>query len=71
MEHYEINDKVEYYVKRGKLHYHRVGYIKDYRKGLFGARYLVCVADKVRELDFVKPKQILGLAPRKEYKLTK
>lgn len=71
MDKYELNDKVEYYVKRGKQYFHRVGYIKGFRKGLFCSQYLVCAADKVREIDFVKPKQIFGLAPRKEYNTIK
>ena len=65
---YELNSRVEYYVYRdGKKKFHRVGYVKAYRKGLFKTRYIVCTADKTREVDEIKPKQILGFAPKKEY----
>ena len=31
---YNLNDRVEYYVFReGKMKYHRVGFVKAYRKG--------------------------------------
>lgn len=65
---YELNSRVEYYVFRGGKKFHRVGYVKAYRKGLFKTRYIVCTADKTREVDEIKPKQILGFAPKKEYK---
>lgn len=66
---YELNSRVEYYVYRdGKKKFHRVGYVKAYRKGLFKTRYIVCTADKIREVDEIAPKQILGFAPKKEYK---
>lgn len=65
---WNINDRVEYYVYRGLKKYHRVGFVKAYRKGLFKTRYIVCTADKIREVDEIAPKQILGLAPKKEYK---
>lgn len=65
---YNLNDRIEYYVCRGKQRFHRVGYVKAYRKGLFKTRYIGCTADKIREVDEIKPKQILGLAPKKEYK---
>lgn len=68
MKQYELNDRVEYYVFREGKKYHRVGYVKAYRKGLFKTRYIVCTADKIREVDEIKPKQILGFAPKKEYK---
>ena len=43
---YELNSRVEYYVYRdGKKKFHRVGYVKAYRKGLFKSRYIVCTAD--------------------------
>lgn len=64
---YNLNDRIEYYVYRGKQKFHRVGYVKAYRKGLFKTRYIVCTADKIREVDEIKPKQILGFAPKKEY----
>lgn len=64
---YNLNDRVEYYVFRDGKKYHKVGYVKAYRKTLFKARYIVCTADKIREVDDIKPKQILGLAPKKEY----
>lgn len=65
---YELNSRVEYYVYRdGKKKFHRVGYVKAYRKTLFKTRYIVCTADKTREVDEIKPKQILGFAPKKEY----
>lgn len=67
MKQYELNDRVEYYVFREGKKYHRVGYVKAYRKGLFKTRYIVCTADKIREVDEIKPKQILGFAPKKEY----
>lgn len=66
---YELNSRVEYYVYRdGKKKFHRVGFVKAYRKGLFKTRYIVCTADKIREVDEIKPKQILGFAPKREYK---
>ena len=66
---YELNSRVEYYVYRdGKKKFHRVGFVKAYRKGLFKTRYIVCTADKIREVDEIAPKQILGFAPKKEYK---
>lgn len=68
MKQYELNDRVEYYVFRQGKKFHRVGYVKAYRKGLFKTRYIVCTADKTREVDEIKPKQILGFAPKKEYK---
>lgn len=65
---WNINDRIEYYVFRdGKMKYHRVGFVKAYRKGLFKTRYIVCTADRIREVDEIKPKQILGFAPKKEY----
>ena len=65
---YELNSRVEYYVYRdGKKKFHRVGYVKAYRKTLFKTRYIVCTADKTREVDEIAPKQILGFAPKKEY----
>lgn len=65
---WNINDRVEYYVYRdGKKKFHRVGYVKAYRKTLFKTRYIVCTADKIREVDEIAPKQILGFAPKKEY----
>ena len=72
MKQYELNDLIEYYVFRdGKMKYHRVGFVKAYRKGLFKTRYIVCSADKIRKVDEIKPKQILGFAPKKEYKPNK
>ena len=68
MKQYELNDRIEYYVFREGKKYHRVGFVKAYRKGLFKTRYIVCTADKVREVDEIAPKQILGFAPKKEYK---
>lgn len=68
MKQYELNDRIEYYVFREGNKYHKVGYVKAYRKGLFKSRYIVCTADKIREVDEIKPKQILGFAPKKEYK---
>lgn len=65
---YNLNDRIEYYVNRGKQKFHKVGFVKAYRKGLFKTRYIVCTADKIREVDEIKPKQILGFAPKKEYK---
>lgn len=66
---YELNSRVEYYVYRdGKKKSHRVGFVKAYRKTLFKTRYIVCTADKIREVDEIAPKQILGFAPKKEYK---
>ena len=67
MKQYELNDRVEYYVFRQGKKFHRVGYVKAYRKGLFKTRYIVCTADKIREVDEIKPKQILGFAPKKEH----
>lgn len=68
MKQYELNDRVEYYVFRDGKKFHRVGFVKAYRKGLFKTRYIVCTADRIREVDEIKPKQILGFAPKKEYK---
>lgn len=66
MKQYELNDRVEYYVFRdGKKKFHKVGFVKAYRKGLFKTRYIVCTADKIREVDEIKPKQTLGFAPKK------
>lgn len=65
---WNINDRVEYYVYRDGSKFHRVGFVKAYRKGLFKTRYIVCTADKIREVDEIAPKQILGFAPKKEYK---
>lgn len=67
MKQYELNSRVEYYVFRDGKKYHRVGFVKAYRKTLFKTRYIVCTADKIREVDEIKPGQILGLAPKKEY----
>lgn len=66
---YELNSRVEYYVYRdgNRKKFHRVGFVKAYRKGLFKTRYIVCTADKIREVDEIAPKQILGFAPKKEY----
>lgn len=58
----------KYYVFRQGKKYHRVGFVKAYRKGLFKTRYIVCTADRIREVDEIKPKQILGFAPKKGYK---
>lgn len=66
MKQYELNDRVEYYVFRQGKKFHRVGFVKAYRKGLFKTRYIVCTADKIREVDEIAPKQILGFAPKKE-----
>lgn len=63
---YDLNSRIEYYVYRGGNKYHKVGYVKAYRKTLFKTRYIVCTADKIREVDEIKPKQILGFAPKKE-----
>lgn len=65
---YDLNSKIEYYIFRGGKKFHRVGFVKAYRKELFKTRYIVCTADKIREVDEIKPKQILGFAPKKEYK---
>lgn len=65
---YNLNDRIEYYVYRDGSKFHRVGFVKAYRKGLFKTRYIVCTADRIREVDEIKPKQILGFAPKKEYK---
>lgn len=64
---YELNSRVEYYVYRDGKKFHKVGFVKAYRKTLFKTRYIVCTADKIREVDEIKPKQILGFAPKKEY----
>ena len=64
---YDLNTRIEYYVYREGRKFHRVGFVKAYRKGLFKTRYIVCTADKVREVDEIAPKQILGFAPKKEY----
>lgn len=71
MKLYELNSRVEYYVFREGKKYHRVGFVKAYRKTLFKTRYIVCTADKIREVDEIRPKQILGLVPKKEYKPVK
>ena len=64
---YELNSRVEYYVYRDGKKFHKVGFVKAYRKTLFKTRYIVCTADKIREVDEIAPKQILGFAPKKEY----
>lgn len=64
---YELNSRIEYYIFREGRKFHRVGFVKAYRKTLFKTRYIVCTADKIREVDEIKPKQILGFAPKKEY----
>lgn len=64
---YELNSRIEYYIYRDGHKFHRVGFVKAYRKTLFKTRYIVCTADKVREVDEIAPKQILGFAPKKEY----
>lgn len=66
MKQYELNSRVEYYVFRDGAKFHRIGYVKARRKGLFRTRYIVCAADGSREIDEIAPKQILGLAPKKE-----
>lgn len=69
---WNINDRVEYIVIRSGKKFHKIGFVKAYHKGLFKKRYIVCTADKIREIDEVKPNQILCLAPKKEnYKQTK
>ena len=68
---YNLNDRIEYYVNRGKQKFHRVGFVKAYRKGLLKTRYIVCTADKIREVDEIAPKQILGFVPKREYKPNK
>lgn len=65
---WNINDRIEYYVFREGKKYHKVGFVKAYRKTVFKTRYIVCTADRIREVDEIKPKQILGFAPKKEYK---
>lgn len=64
---YDLNSRIEYYIFRGGKKFHRVGFVKAYRKTPFKTRYIVCTADRIREVDEIKPKQILGLAPKKEY----
>lgn len=64
---YDLNSRIEYYVYRDGKKFHKVGFVKAYRKTLFKTRYIVCTADKIREVDEIKPKQILGFAPKKEY----
>lgn len=65
---YDLNTRIEYYVYREGRKFYRVGFVKAYRKGLFKSRYIVCTADKIREVDEIAPKQILGFAPKREYK---
>lgn len=64
---YDLNSRIEYYIYREGKKFHRVGFVKAYRKTLFKTRYIVCTADRIREVDEIKRKQILGLAPKKEY----
>lgn len=64
---YEINDRVEYYMFRGGKRYHRVGYVKNYKRMWFCGYYMIAAADGTRELDVVKASQLLGLAPKKEF----
>lgn len=64
---YDLNSRIEYYVYRDGKKFHKVGFVKAYRKTLFKTRYIVCTADKIREVDEIDPKQILGFAPKKEY----
>lgn len=68
MKHYELNSRIEYYVFRDGRRVRRIGYVKKRCKILFLAYYIVCTADKLHEVDFVRPQQILGLAPKKDYK---
>ena len=68
MANYSLNDRVEYYIFREGRKFHRVGFVKAYRKTLFKTRYIVCTADRIREVDEIAPKQILGFAPKKENK---
>ena len=68
MANYSLNDRVEYYIFREGRKFHRVGFVKAYRKTLFKTRYIVCTADHIREVDEIAPKQILGFAPKKENK---
>lgn len=55
---YKVNDRVEYWVKRGKKREFRIGYVKHYKRGLFGSWYYICVGNKDREVDKVRPKRI-------------
>lgn len=63
---YEFNSRVDYYVIRGRKRLQRVGFVKAYRRTLFGMRYFVCIADHSREVDIIRPSQIFGYAPKKE-----
>lgn len=65
---YNLEDRVEYYIRRGLIKYHRVGYIKAVESTLFGTRYFVCVASKIGqgEIDIVRPKQIFGTLEKKD-----
>ena len=65
---YELNSRIEYYIFREGRKFHRVGFVKAYRKTLFKTRYIVCTADRSREVDEIAPKQSLGFAPKKENK---
>ena len=65
---YELNSRIEYYIFREGRKFHRVGFVKAYRKTLFKTRYIVRTADRIREVDEIAPKQILGFAPKKENK---
>lgn len=68
---YKNNDRVEYYILRDKQRYHRVGYIKSRYWSLCGVKYCICVADRSREVDIVKSKQVFGTVEAKKDKVKK
>lgn len=63
---WKLNDRVEYYVLRGGKRQYRLGYVKAYRMTWLGMRYFVCVADRTREIDIVRSRQIFCLVPKRE-----
>lgn len=65
---FKTNDKVEYYDYKWLKRFHKVGYIKDFRRTLFGMRYFICTADGTKRIDIIKPSHIFGIAPNKYYK---
>lgn len=71
MKEYEINTRVEYYIMRGKQRIHRVGFIKRRFWTLTGPKYAIAVADRSRELDFVKPGHIFGPIEKRAFKSNK
>lgn len=57
---YQTNDLVEYYVRvRGKR-YHRIGFVKSFKRGWLSAKYYICATGGEHHIDIVRAKQIFG-----------